>query len=167
MKISKAILIAISTLLIPTLPAQAADEPSARTTTEGTTLTFPNGQKFTLPPGKGLLGPSSNPSSQVPFTNADGTLIAVNEQPMTKTSFIHVYVKGSDGRFTEVKSVNQKIRKAIPASVRTINTEFIRVERIEGKVLDVETVYDFISNPRKRLAFRIQVSPDGTISAAR
>ena len=45
----------------------------------------------------------------------------------------------------EIKNVNEKIREAIPASIDTLNTEFMRVERLEGRVLDVETVYDFLS----------------------
>jgi hypothetical protein len=36
---------------------------------------------------KGFLGPSENPSDQGGFTNTDKTLIAVNLQPVTKSSF--------------------------------------------------------------------------------
>jgi len=143
----------------------AAGEPVVRRGDDGSTvLTFPNGQTFSLPAGKGLLGPSSNPTSQTPFANADGSLIAVNEQPMTKTSFVHLYMKGADGRFIEIKNVNQKIGKAAPASAQKIDTDFIRVERLSGKTLDIETE-DFGSKPTKRLLFKVEIAADGAIRA--
>jgi len=143
-----------------------AGEPAVRRGADGsTTLTFPNGQTFSLPAGKGLLGPSSNPTSQTPFANADGSLIAVNEQPMTKTSFVHLYIRGADGRFTEIKNANQKIGQAAPASAQKIDTDFIRVERLSGKTLDLETE-DFGSKPTKRLLFKVTIAADGAISAA-
>ena len=144
----------------------AAGEPVVRSGADGsTTLTFPNGQTFSLPAGKGLLGPSSNPTSQTPFANADGSLIAVNEQPMTKTSFVHLYLKRANGRFTEIKDANQKIGQAAPASAGKMDTDFIRVERLSGKTLDLEAL-DFGSKPTKRLLFKVTISGDGTISAA-
>jgi hypothetical protein len=145
----------------------AAGEPAVSHGDDGsTTLTFPNGQTFSLPAGKGLLGPSSDPTSQTPFANADGSLIAVNEQPMTKTSFVHIYLKGPDGRFTEVKNANQKIGKAAPANAQKVDPDFIRVERVSGKTLDLETV-DFGSKPTKRLLFKVTIAADGAITAAR
>lgn len=148
-------------------PAAATGTPSSapivERTGKGTTLKFPNGQIFILPPGKGLLGPSSNPSSQIPFANDDGSMVALNEQPMTKTSFVRLYLKGENGQFIELTHANQKIREAT-ASVANINIEFIRIESIKRRTLELETVYDFISNPRKRLSFKVAVAPDGRIT---
>jgi hypothetical protein len=146
----------------------ASGAPVARSEDDGsTTLTFSNGQTFHLPPGKGLLGPSSDPTSQVPLSNEDGSLVAVNEQPMTKTSFVHLYIKGQGGRFTEIKDVNKKIRAALPASSHDISTEFIRVERVIGRTLDVETASDSASGSKGRRRFKIGVAANGTLSAAR
>ena len=143
----------------------ATGEPAVRRGDDGSTvLTFPNGQTFSLPAGKGLLGPSSNPTSQTPFANADGSLIAVNEQPMTKTSFVHLYMRGANGRFAEIKNANQKIGKAAPASAPKIDTDFIRVERLSGKTLDLETE-EFGSKPTKRRLFKVDITADGAIRA--
>ena len=142
----------------------AGGEPAVRRGDDGTTtLAFPNGQTFRLPAGKGLLGPSSNPTSQTPFANADGSLIAVNEQPMTKTSFVHLYLKGANGRFTEIKNANQKIGQA--AHAQKTDTDFIRVDRLSGNTLDLETV-DFGSKRTNRLLFKVTIAAAGTVKAA-
>ena len=49
---------------------------------------------------KGLLGPSSNPSDQSGFVNADMTLVAVNHQPATKSSYVHLFLRSVDGDVT-------------------------------------------------------------------
>jgi uncharacterized protein YgiM (DUF1202 family) len=129
---------------------------------KGTIIKFSNGQTFDLEPGKGLLGPSSDPGSQIPFTNTDGSLVALNEQPQTKASLIHIYIKGKDGQFTEVMHVNRKIMNAAPELKDKFNEEFIRVERVDGNLLEVTTV-DFTSATRKKITLNIQVYSDGKI----
>jgi len=141
----------------------AASPPLVKTDFEkGTVITFPNGQIFTLEPGKGLLGPSSDPESQIPFTNADGSIVALNEQPGRQMSFIHIYLKGKDGRFKEVMDVNDSILDAGPRLKNRIPAEFIRVERVDGNLLDVTTV-DLSSDTNKEIKLRVKVSSNGKI----
>jgi len=166
MKIHKLITFTVATTLAAA-SVNASDAPVAKRKGDGsTTITFPNGQSFHLPVGKGLLGPSSNPTSQLPFTNEDGSVVAVNEQPMTKTSFIHIYTRRQDGRFSEVQKVNERIRKAVSPRVQSVNPEFIRVERVSGRTLDVTSV-SFASDSRDNVRFRIGVDANGSITTAR
>ena len=105
---------------------------------EGSVLKFPNGQKFPLESTRGVLGPSSNPSSQVPFVGPGGWLVAINEAPATKTSLVHLYVRDKTGRYSEVKKAHEKILKMVSYPDSPKNPEFIRVEEIldawEGKL---------------------------------
>jgi hypothetical protein len=52
---------------------------------------------------KGFLGSSADPS-QGGFANADKTLIAVNHQPVTKSSYVHLFLRSSDGDLTQIKA---------------------------------------------------------------
>jgi hypothetical protein len=48
---------------------------------------------------KGFLGPSENPTDQTGFSNADKTLVAVNHQPVTKSSYVHLFLRFCQWRF--------------------------------------------------------------------
>ena len=100
--------------------AFAAEKLSSTRTADGTIINFPNGQKAKVDSVKGLLGPESNPSSQVPLTNREGNVVVANEVPVTKASTLHIYMKGKDGKFVEVKNahdvvINLQPRNAVAA----------------------------------------------------
>ena len=64
---------------------------------------------------KGFLGPSENPSDQGGFTNTDKTLIAVNHQPVTKSSYAHLFLRSPAGDLTLLNNVNGRV----PGSLRS------------------------------------------------
>lgn len=161
----KGILIPPAALLISALPLLAGG-PTVMGTDNGTLLTCPNGQTFTIPPSKGLLGPSTNPTAQVPFSNADYSIIAANEEDVVEDSIIHIYIKGSDGKYTELQNVNDKIEHLIPPPLKKWNTDFIRVERIQGRIVEIGTI-DFSKRPLQQHNFKLRVSADGSLSPAR
>jgi hypothetical protein len=112
-------------------PAQGALPPPdpkrvvAVRTEDGTVLIFPNGQRFSLPPGKGLLGPPEEPSSQVPFEIEGGWFVGVNECPAVHCSTVHLYLKGKNGRWGELPNVQSRLLKIINS--RSVNPEFLRI----------------------------------------
>lgn len=106
---------------------------------DGTTVHFPNGQKFRLESTRGVLGPSANPSSQDPFIGPGNWLVAVNEAPATKTSFVHFYVRDKTGRYSEIKDAQRKVLKQVHMPELPKKPDFIRVEEItdawDGKMM--------------------------------
>lgn len=110
----------------------AAGGVTVNKTDDGTILNFPNGQRFTLPFGKGLLGPSDRPTEGNPFELEDGWLVALNEQPATKTSIVHLYLKGQSGKWTELPNIQQRILKIAGSGQKRLNTGFVRVEDLQA-----------------------------------
>jgi N-acetylmuramoyl-L-alanine amidase len=122
----------------PSLPAlQRGDNGSLR-------ISLANGQSFYLPPGKGLLGPSSNPSSQQLFANETASIVAVNEVPATKSSFVRAYVQGPDGVFKEITNFNSIVADAWPKS-QFFNAyqDFQRAEKFQrdGRISEAVTLF--------------------------
>lgn len=122
-------LFALLSLHVGVLNAAAAEKLSSTRTDDGIVVSFPNGQKARLESSRGLLGPLSNPKSQVPLTNKEGSLVAVNEQPETKTSILHLYFKGKNGLYVEIKNAQGIVKGLQP---RGAVTDFIRANRISS-----------------------------------
>ncbi len=99
-------------------------------TDDGTVLIFPNGQRFGLPPGKGLLGPPEDPSSQVPFEIEGGWFVGVNECPAVHCSTLHLYLKGKTGRWGEVPNVQSRVLKIINS--RAVDPGFLRISAAQS-----------------------------------
>lgn len=157
---------------VPQARLAAEEKPAVRgamtvdKTDDGTIITFPNGQKFTLPFGKGLLGPSDRPTEAKPFQLEDGWLVALNEQPVTKTSIVHLYLKGQNGKWAELPNIQQRILKIASAGQWRMNTEFVRVENLQtdspGRALmHVET---FKSGGGEPITIPIAVSKTGNLT---
>jgi hypothetical protein len=138
--------------------------PTADRTDDGSTLiVVPGGQTFYLPPGKGLLGPSSDPSSQKPFINEEGWCVAVNEAPATRSSIVHLYVQSGDGSFREVADFHKSLVEATLGKAQ-INAYFLRVERISGNILSVGSAM-FDSPQPKEVMLKVKLLRDGNIAA--
>jgi hypothetical protein len=112
---------------------------------------------------KGFLGPSENPSDQGGFTNADKTLIAVNHQPVTKSSYVHLFLRSPAGDLTFLNNVNGRVARLLKEPWSETAKYFLRVERISGRDVALQTV-DFTRASREKYEFTITVSPSGTIS---
>ncbi len=137
-----------------------------REATGMTSLRFPNDQRFTLPPGKGILGSSEDPGSGKPFEIEEGWLVGANEQPATKTSIVHLYLKGKTGKWTEIDHVQQRILKVAASGGRPLDSEFVRINSMglgwpNTVILQIEY---FTDDPRDTKELPIAVSRTGNIS---
>jgi hypothetical protein len=114
--------------LSPVGPLSAAEKLSSTRTPDGTIIHFPNGQKAKVESAKGLLGPENNPSSQVPLTNREGNVVVANEVPATKTSTLHIYVKGKDGKFVEIKNAHDIVIGLQPRNA--VASDYVRATSV-------------------------------------
>ena len=117
---------------------------------------------------RGFLGPSTNPSSQVGFSNEDRTLFAVNNQPVTKSSLVHIFVYASNGDLIFLNNVNARVASLLKDNFANAVKNFLRVEGINGRAVRIQAV-DF-SAPQSdpihapQYNFSIFVDERGTIS---
>lgn len=167
-----AIVIVIYSLLALTLPASADDSAKVeRTTGRGwvkfvVPLTDDEHQlsvSFDFGVTKGFLGPSSNPSDQSGFSNADQSIVGVNHQPVTKSSYVHLFLTNPDGDLTYLKGVNGRISRLLDGKWAENAKYFLRIESIIGRVISLQTV-DFSTSEREYLNLSVTVSPEGTFS---
>lgn len=135
-------------------------------TDAGTIITFRNGQKFQLPFGKGLLGPSDRPSEAKPFELEDGWLVALNEQPVTKTSIVHLYLKGQNGKWAELPNIQQRILKIAASGQWRMNAEFVRVESLQTDTPSRALMYleTFKAGSSEPITLPVAVSKTGNLT---
>jgi hypothetical protein len=115
---------------------------------------------------KGFLGPSANPSDQTGFSNADKTLVALNHQPVTKSSYVHLFLRSASGDLTFLNNVNDRVSRLLKERWAGTAKYFLRVERVSGRAITLQTV-DFTQASRERYEFTITVSSSGSISLAK
>ena len=94
---------------------------------------------------RGFLGPSTRPSSQNGFSNADRTLFAVNNAPLTKSSYVHLFLRSPQGDFLFLNDVNGRIASLLKGRFSNSAKYFLRVESVEGRKLRLQTV-DFAAD---------------------
>ncbi len=114
---------------------------------------------------KGFLGPSSNPSDQSGFSNADKTIIAVNHQPVTKSSYVHLFLRLNNGNIVFLNNVNTQVARLLTGKWAETAKTFLRVESISDRNIAFETV-DFDVPNREEHRFTLTFSRDGTFLAA-
>ncbi len=116
---------------------------------------------------RGFLGPSSNPSDQTGFSNADKTIVAVNHQPVVKSSYVHLFLRSStSGDVTFINNVNERIARLLKGKWAETAKYFLRIESISGRNITFQTV-DFGSANREKYEFTTTFSRDGTFSLAK
>jgi hypothetical protein len=76
--------------------------------------------------GKGVLGPSSDPSYNCGFQNAQGTLFGFTAQPATKTGFTYLFFRDTQGQISLIHDVNEKIAAKVPSAWRDFALEFLK-----------------------------------------
>jgi hypothetical protein len=135
-------------------------------TDAGIRVVFPNGQFFNLASERGLLGPSTDPSDQRPFEIEDGWLVALNEQPATKTSFAHLYLRDGKGKWTELPNVQQRILKIAGGGRTRLNSDFVRVEHAQsdGPSSALLQIEYFKGNDPEPMHVPIAVSKTGNLT---
>ncbi len=118
---------------------------------------------FDFGPGKGFLGPSDNPTTQAGFANSDRTLFAVNHQPVTKSSYVHLLLRSEQGDLTFLNQVNLRAARLLPGRWADAAKNFLRVESVSGRQLTLRTT-DFMGGERSEHEFWVAVSPEGELS---
>ena len=112
---------------------------------------------------KGFLGPSSNPTDQSGFANEENTVFGVSYEPVTKACFVKLFLLNESGTLVFVNNVNTRAAKLLPARWADNAREFLRIESIVGRRVDLQTV-DFSTGARPTHNFSVLVSPDGTLT---
>ncbi len=121
---------------------------------------------FTFQRGKGLLGPSSDPTSQSGFENSTKDLFAITIQPVTKAAFVHFFLTSAQGNVILVSDVNARVAKLLSSPWKSDAEGFLRVEAIQGRKVKLETT-DFEVVPRQRHTFWVTVDAMGGVAVAR
>jgi hypothetical protein len=120
---------------------------------------------FTFLDVKGLLGPSSDPTSQSGFANSAQDLFAITLQPVTKAAFARFFLTSANGNVILVSDVNERVAKILASPWGSHAKEFLRVESIQGRKVQLETV-DFEHAPRQRHTFWFTVDAMGGLAPA-
>jgi hypothetical protein len=175
MKIRLYLILGIFTLLastvvskVPFKPGRADDErpifvitiPLAESE-DDLTVTFDFGHP------KGFLGPSKDPTDGAGFSNADNTILAVNHQPETKSSFVHLFLRSpARGDLVYLNNINKRVARLLKGKWADTATGFLRVESISGRNITFHTVDAGVSGYEPH-SFTVTVSPAGTLSLAK
>lgn len=175
MKTSIYPILGISTLLASTDAPKALFK-SGRTEDGRTTfaITFPifKGEDdlvvtFDFGHTKGFLGPSKDPTDQAGFSNADHSILAVNHQPATKSSYVHLFLRSpASGDLAFLSNVNGRIARLLKGKWADTATYFLRVESISGRNITFHTV-DAGASGYEPHNFTVTVSPEGTFTIAK
>jgi hypothetical protein len=120
----------------------------------------------TFDSSKGFLGPSSNPSDQKGFTNAEGTLFGVTYEPVTKSAFVKLFLVTSPENLLFLKDINAKAARLLKPPWSAAAKNFLRIESIKGHSVHLQTV-DFSTAQKAHFDFTVAVRSDGTIFQTR
>jgi hypothetical protein len=120
---------------------------------------------FTFQTAKGLLGPSSNPTSQSGFANSAQDLFAITVQPVTKAAFVHFFLTSANGNVLLVSDVNARIAKLLSPPWKDDAEGFLRVETIQGRKVQLQTT-DFAHAPFQSHTFWVSVDAMGGVTVA-
>jgi len=112
---------------------------------------------------KGFLGPSSNPTDQSGFANKENTVFGVSYEPVTKACFVKLFLLNESGTLVFVNNVNTRAAKLLPARWADNAREFLRIESIVGRRVDLQTI-DFSTGATPTHDFSVLVEPDGTLT---
>ena len=116
---------------------------------------------------KGFLGPSTNPEDQSGFSNADKTIIGVNHQPVTKSSFVHLFLRSpTSGDVTFINNVNRRISRLLKGKWAETAQYFLRIESISGRNITFQTI-DVSSGSRDAYKFTTTFTHDGEFVLAK
>ena len=113
---------------------------------------------------KGFLGPSSDPTDQSGFANREHTVFGVSYEPVTKACFVKLFLLNASGTLVFVNNVNARVAKLLPARWAANAREFLRIEKIVGRRVYLQTV-DFSTGARPTHNVSVLVAPDGTLTA--
>jgi len=124
----------------------------------------PTSGSFVFATAKGLLGSSSNPIDQSGFANTAKDLFAITVEPVTKAAFVHLFLTRPKGNLILLGNINSAVSKLVPARWKDETKEFLRVEKIDGRKIQLQTT-DYSHGPFKTYTFWVSVSKKGVITA--
>ena len=123
----------------------------------------PSSGTFVFPTTKGLLGPITNPTSQLGFANSAKNLFAVTGIPATKSAFVHLFLTSAAGNAILITDVNSRVAKLLPQPWKGAAKGFLRVEKIQGHKVKLQTT-DFAHAPFQTHTFSVSVDLHGEIT---
>lgn len=110
---------------------------------------------------KALVGSSAD----LAFTNSDRNLVAVNHIPATKSSYVHLFLRGSTGDLLFLNNVNARVARLLQGQWAETAKHYLSVEGISGRIISLSTM-DFRGNDRQQFKFSVRVDASGSISLA-
>jgi hypothetical protein len=69
--------------------------------------------------------------------NEDKTICAINLEPGTQINDVYLVDSMPSGKTLVIKDFNDKLIRALGDKAERLNTDYISIDRIEGKILDV------------------------------
>jgi len=84
-------------------------------------------------------------------------------EPATKSAFVHLFLAQPTGNLIFLYNVNTLVAKLLPQPWKSSAMEFLRVERIRGRKVKLETI-DFSHGPFKTHTFSVTVDSKGQIA---
>jgi hypothetical protein len=111
----------------------------------------------------------SLPRAALAMPVCDGTIIAINHRPVTKSSYVHMWLRLSDGDLLFLNNVNERVARLLRGRFAESATGFLRVEAITGRKISLQTVdfSDFRGTQFKEYNFAITVKGKGQLSLAK
>jgi hypothetical protein len=90
-------------------------------------------------------------------------VFGVSYEPVTKACFVKLFLLNASGTLVFVNNVNTRAAKLLPAPWAAQAREFLRIENIVGRHVNLQTV-DFSTGARPTHNFSVLVAPDGTLT---
>ena len=118
---------------------------------------------FVFQTAKGLLGSSTNPTSQSGFANSAKNLFAVTVIPATKAAFVHFFLTSAQGNVILITDVNSRVASLLPQPWKGTAKSFLRVEKIQGHKVKLSTT-DFAHAPFQTHTFWVVVDLQGGVA---
>jgi len=125
---------------------------------------------FAKSPKAAFLSSSTNRTQgSVLFVNADGTIIAVSHIPVTKSSYVHLWLRLSDGDLLFLNNVNERVARLLRGRFAESAKGFLRVEAIDGRKIFLQTIdyRNFKGGKFDDYKFAITVKGKGQLSLAK
>jgi hypothetical protein len=110
----------------------------------------------------GLSAPVPTPARQQALSNSDATLIAVNHQPATKSSYVYLFLRSFNGDLM-MSPINTRVAQLLKGHWGEAAKSFLRVESISGCHIQLQ-ILDFAYAPADRYNVTIDVRPDGSLA---
>ncbi len=106
-------------------------------------------------------------SDNKPLTNEDRSLIAVTNFPVTKTSYVHLFVRQPNGDLTVINSFNAQVAKMLKGRWAEAAAYRVAANAISGRIVQL-SVFDYVGpgNNSEELKLKVSIAKNGTLTMA-